>query len=204
LPRASVEIADNWDTLGLAGTGSHNLVIADVEVPLHRVTSVFDRAPWSQAALYRVPLFGLLAVGIAGCALGIARSALASAAGRLTAEAGSATWSDVALLRGRLDAARAYLHATADVAYAEAATGTVTPSVRGALRLASCHAVAACTDVARGAFHIGGGTSVRAGSPIGNALRDLETVRTHKMVTDRVLPAAIRAMQGIGATPPDL
>jgi len=204
VPPAAVEIVDNWDTLGLAGTGSHDLVVADAELPMSRVTSVFDRAPWSTAPLYRVPLFGLLAVGIAGCALGMATSALDHAARGFSAETASSAWTTLGELRARLDAARSYLHANADAAYAAAHADAVTPAVRGALRLAACHASQTCAQVARGAFHLGGGASVRAGSPLGNALRDLETVLTHRMVAAKVIPAATRAVQGVGNAPPDL
>ena len=54
------------------------------------------------------------------------------------------------------------------------------------------------------AFHIAGGASMRAGTPLNCALRDVETVLTHRMVVDRVLPAAGRALLGIGTPPPDL
>lgn len=62
----------------------------------------------------------------------------------------------------------------------------------------------AAREVARAAFHLGGGASVRAGSAASNALRDLETVLTHRMVADRVRPATARAALAIGTTPPDL
>jgi alkylation response protein AidB-like acyl-CoA dehydrogenase len=204
VPKTAVEIVDNWDTLGLGGTGSHDLVVQDAQLPLDHVTSVFDRAPWTDAPLYRVPLFGLLAVGIAGCALGIARAALDHAGKALTPETSSAAWARYGELRGQLDAARAYLHATTVAVHSAAVGGAVTTATRGTLRLAACHVAAVCADVTRGAFHFGGGASVRAGNVLGNALRDLETVLTHKMVADKVLPAATRAVLGIGAVPPDL
>ncbi len=204
VPPSAVEVVDNWDTLGLAGTGSHDLVITNAELPITHVTSVFDRAPWSDAPLYRVPLFGLLAVGIAGCALGIARSALDHVAAGFTPETASGAWARYASLRGELEAARAYLHAAAETAHVAALAGAVTPAVRGTLRLAACHAAAACADITRGTFHLGGGASVRAGSPLGAALRDLETVLTHRMVAEKVMPAAARAVLGVGSIPPDL
>jgi indole-3-acetate monooxygenase len=80
----------------------------------------------------------------------------------------------------------------------------VTPAVRGTLRLAACHVAATCAEITRGAFHLGGGASVRTSSPLGAALRDLETVLTHRMVAEKVMPAAARAVLGIGTVPPDL
>ena len=208
VPPQAVTIADNWDTLGLAGTGSHDLVIEEAEVAPDRVTSVFERAPWSDAALYRVPLFGLLSAGIAGCGLGIARAALHHAAGRLAADAPSLALVRYGELRAQLDAARAYLRATAAAVAAAAAAagpgGAIGDAARGELRLASRFVAQTCAEVARGAFHLGGGASARTGSPLGEALRDAETLLTHRMVAERVLPAAARAVLGLGAAPPDL
>ncbi len=204
VPPAAVHVVDNWDPIGLAGTGSHDLVIEGAVLPTDQITSVFERAPWTDAPLYRVPMFGLLALGIAGCGLGIARAALAQVEGTLTPDAPSTTWATYADLRARLGAARAYVLATADAALAAATAGVVPGPVRGELRLAACHAAATSAEVARAAFHLGGGASVRAGSAASNALRDLETVLTHRMVADRVRPAAARAALAIGTTPPDL
>ena len=201
---SSVQIVDNWDTLGLAGTGSHDLVIEDAELPIAHVTSVFDRAPWTMAPLYRVPIFGLLATGIAGCALGIARGALDHVGGKLVADSASAMFARYAELRARLDAARAYLIATTTSAFDRASVGPVDGATRGELRLAASFVATSCAEVVRAAFHLGGGTSVRAGSVLGNALRDVETLLTHRMVADRVLPATARAMLGVGTVPPDL
>ena len=45
---------------------------------------------------------------------------------------------------------------------------------------------------------------MRAGSPLGDALRDIETMLTHRMVTERIWPAAARAVLGLGVAAPDL
>ena len=41
-PLAEAEIVDDWQTLGLAGTGSKSLVLRDVFVPAHRMVMVAD------------------------------------------------------------------------------------------------------------------------------------------------------------------
>jgi indole-3-acetate monooxygenase len=204
VPASAVRIVDNWDTLGLSGTGSHDIVIENVTVPASHVTSVFSREPWATGPLYRVPLFGLLATGIAGCALGVAKAALAHAAGKLTAESGSATLSAYAEQRAELAAARAYLVETAAAAMSRATTAAIDDTMRGELRLAASFATHRAVSVVRAAFHLGGGSSVRAGNPLGDALRDIETMLTHRMVTERMWPAAARAVLGLGVTAPDL
>lgn len=204
VPPSAVRVVDNWDTLGLAGTGSHDLVIEGAELPLDRVTSVFDHAPWAAGALYRVPLFGLLATGIAGCALGIARGALDAIGRPLTAESPSAVFARYAELTAQLSAARAYMLAVATSVHARAARGPVGGVDRGELRLAACHAVTVCVDVVRAAYHLAGGGAVRAGHPLQHALRDIETLSTHRMIVDKVLPATAKAMLGLGLVAPDL
>jgi len=204
VPASSVSTVENWDTLGLAGTGSHDITIENVAVSASHVTSVFDHGPWAAGALYRVPLFGLLATGIAGCALGVAKSALAHAGARLTAESGSAILATYAEQRAELAAARAYLAETATATFSRATSGKIDDVTRGELRLAASFATHRAAAVVRQAFHLGGGTSVRAGSPLGDALRDIETMLTHRMVADRMWPAAARAILGIGVTAPDL
>jgi alkylation response protein AidB-like acyl-CoA dehydrogenase len=206
VPRASVRIVDNWDTLGLAGTGSHDVTVDGVRVASDHVTSVFDQPPWCDAPLYRVPIFGLLAVGIASCALGVARTALAHAAKRLVGEgnAPSAQVAKYAQLHAELDAAGAYLVTTCADAFERAEAKAVDAAVRGRIRLAAAYATERCAGVVRGAFHIGGGASVRGRHPLQLALRDVETMLTHRMVVDRVLPAAGRALLGIGTPPVDL
>src|SRR3954464_8412057 len=42
VPLAEVEIVDDWEVLGLAGTGSKSLLLHDVFVPEHRVVMVAD------------------------------------------------------------------------------------------------------------------------------------------------------------------
>ncbi len=204
VPPSAARIVDNWDTLGLAGTGSHDLLIEGARVEAAHVTSVFDQAPWTTTPLYRMPLFGLLAVGIAACGLGIARAALGHAIGHWTAETPSGLLARYADLRAQLDAARAYLLASCTSTFARAQDGAIDAAGRGELRLAASHVAARCTEVVRGAFHTAGGAGVRTGHPLGAALRDAETLLTHRMVSDRVLPAAARAVLGLGTPPPDL
>ena len=206
VPAASVKTIDDWDTLGLAGTGSHALVASEVRVAADHVCSVFADAPWPKTPLYRLPLFGVLASGVTACALGIAGNALDHAGKKLAGErdAPSAQLAKYAELHARFAAARAYLLATLDGAYAAAERNEIDGALRGEMRLAASHVAHECADVVRGAFHLGGGASIRATSPLNAALRDIETVLTHKMVVDRVLPATGRALLGIGDVPADL
>ncbi len=204
VPSDQVSIIDNWDTIGLPGTGSHDAVIEGVLVPAARIGSVFGTVPWTAGSLHRVPIFGLLAVGIAAVATGIARGALEHVAARLTPKPGAepppgAVLASYARLTGRLTATRAHLDAAAATAHERALTNQVDAACRAEVRIAACLVTEECAAIGRAAFHLGGGASIRTGSPLGRALRDLETVLSHRMVADRVLPAAGRALLGLGA-----
>ena len=206
----ALAVDEHWDTLGLGGTGSHDLVVTDARVPARRVASVFERAPWPAGALHRLPLFGLLALGIASCGLGVATAAVAHDADRLRASRPgaepppSSALAAHAALVARLGAARAYLLDVAARAQAAAEAGPAPPATRGELRLATAHVAAEVVAIVRAAFHQAGGAAIRTGHPLHRALRDAETLLTHRMVGDRVLPAAARAVLGVGAVPPDL
>jgi alkylation response protein AidB-like acyl-CoA dehydrogenase len=204
---AALRVVDNWDTLGLRGTGSHDLVADEARLPRARITSVFERTPWLDGPLARVPLFGLLATGVAACGLGVASRAVSTVGAQLAAareSPGSSTLARHGALVARLGAARAYLVDAAARAQRAAEAGPVGGATRGELRLAAAHVAAACVEVARDAFHLGGGAAVRAGHPLQRALRDAEMVLTHRMVAEKVVPAATRAVLGLGPVPPDL
>ncbi|MEP6859288.1 MAG: acyl-CoA dehydrogenase family protein [Deltaproteobacteria bacterium] len=206
VPRASVRILDNWDTLGLAGTGSHDIAIDHTTVAPEYTCSLFGTEPWPATPLYRMPVFGLLATGIAAVALGIAKSALRLAADRLRREKDPPSPQIVkyAELHAELAAARAYLLATCTSGFASARAGQIDATARGELRLAATSVTERCADVVRGCFRLDGAAALRGRHPLQLALRDIEVVMTHKMVVDRVLPATGRALLGLGTPPPDL
>jgi alkylation response protein AidB-like acyl-CoA dehydrogenase len=202
VPAGAVTIVDNWDVLGLRGSGSHDVTV-DVDLPTRQLATVFTSTPWSDAPLYRVPLFGALACGVAACALGIAHHALEVGLAREPSTAQLAIWAHA---WARVDAARSYLHATMLRATQQAVVSTspADATTRGELRLAAVHTATECAEVIRALFRLAGGPAIRAGHPLNAALRDVETVLTHRMVSDRVVPAAARAMLGLGTPPADL
>jgi alkylation response protein AidB-like acyl-CoA dehydrogenase len=98
LPADDVAVLDNWDTTGLRGSGSNDVVVSDVFVPAER-TWTFGQAPMREGALYRYPF--MFVVNMPGVPLGIAggalddfvalakRKRLGGAGGPTLAEAGS-------------------------------------------------------------------------------------------------------------------
>src|SRR5206468_2765103 len=74
-PADNVVIHDTWNVSGLRATGSHDIELADVFVGEEMAASVISDAPRHDGPLYAFPLFGLLALAIAGVSLGTARGA---------------------------------------------------------------------------------------------------------------------------------
>ena len=84
LPTADCTIDDNWRTMGLAGTGSKNIVAEDAFVPAHRTLAFAEladaTAPGMRASrnpLYRQSFLAVLPIAIVSPVLGMAQGALA-------------------------------------------------------------------------------------------------------------------------------
>ncbi|MGI5164098.1 3-hydroxy-9,10-secoandrosta-1,3,5(10)-triene-9,17-dione monooxygenase oxygenase subunit [Spirillospora sp. CA-253888] len=83
LPRADYRIDDVWDTVGLRGTGSNDIVVEDAFVPEHRMlswarTSVCD-CPGHEvntAPLYRLPFASVFTTTISTPIVGMAQGAM--------------------------------------------------------------------------------------------------------------------------------
>jgi 3-hydroxy-9,10-secoandrosta-1,3,5(10)-triene-9,17-dione monooxygenase len=82
VPRADYAIEDVWNTFGLRGTGSNDLVMNDVFVPAHRHVRLDPglqnplRAALPRAPLYRLPWQYVFAGTISNFAIGAGRSVL--------------------------------------------------------------------------------------------------------------------------------
>jgi 3-hydroxy-9,10-secoandrosta-1,3,5(10)-triene-9,17-dione monooxygenase len=82
LPRSDYEIDDVWDTVGLRGTGSNDVVVTDVFVPEHRSLSFTDVfklvTPGQQsntAPLYKLPYGSVFSYSITTPIIGMATGA---------------------------------------------------------------------------------------------------------------------------------
>jgi len=82
LPRADYAIDDVWDTVGLRGTGSNDIVVDDVFVPAHRSLSFADvfklvcpGQELNPAPLFRLPYGSVFSYGITTPIIGMATGA---------------------------------------------------------------------------------------------------------------------------------
>jgi alkylation response protein AidB-like acyl-CoA dehydrogenase len=208
MPRAEVELLDTWHAAGLKGTGSGDMQVNDLAVPLDHAVSLTDDPPLESGPLYLFPVFGLLALGIAGAASGNARAALdalnaglgsrrpqgssKSAAERATVQA------EFAIAEARLLSARALLYETLHAAYALAgARGDVPLETRAQLRLAATHMVRTAADITRIAYDLGGGSALYLESPLQRRFRDAHAMTQHMMVSPATYELAGRVLLGL-------
>lgn len=205
MPAGEVRLIDTWHAAGLKGTGSGDMAVEGLLVPQAHSVSLTG-PPVEQGALYLFPVFGLLALGIAGAASGNARAALdtlvdglgsrrpqgsaRSAAERATVQA------EVAQAEARLSAARALLFETLDRAWEAAAEGKVTVESRARLRLAATHMVRTAADVSRVAYDLGGGSALYLESPLQRRFRDAHAMTQHMMVQPATWELAGRVLLG--------
>lgn len=206
-PRDAVELIDTWQVAGLKGTGSGDMAVHDLLVP-HDHTVALTAPPVAGGALYLFPVFGLLALGIAGVASGNARAALDLARQSLAARRplGSArsaaeratVQAEIATAEARLTAARALLFETLHTAWDTAASvGEVPLETRARLRLAATHMVRTGADVARTAYDLGGGAALFLENPLQRRFRDAHAMTQHVMVQPATLELAGRVLMGL-------
>lgn len=83
LPRSQIQIVGTWRAMGLKGSASNDVAVADVFVPAHRTLSIAHlkggTSPGNAhntSALYRTPSYSIFGVFITAAILGIAESGL--------------------------------------------------------------------------------------------------------------------------------
>lgn len=83
VPKDDFRTEDNWDVLGLIGTGSHDIVLEDVFVPAHRLLThqqaLSGNPPGAEingGDLYKIPFFAAISICLCAAILGMAKGAL--------------------------------------------------------------------------------------------------------------------------------
>ena len=208
VPRDEVTFTDGWHVQGLKGTGSYDYNVTDVFVPEHRTFELFSREPVrGSSPAARMGLMAVTAAGHAAWALGVAKSMLddvqelAATKFRMSDMASLATrptfQKDLAHHVSAWRAARLLLLDVFTEAEAAAAGDGLTPANRADLRAAAVYA----TDVAREAgqwAHLAAGTtSIREGSRMERAFRDIYTGTQHAFISEKVAMDAASVWLGL-------
>ncbi len=214
-PAERATLIDTWHVSGLCGTGSGDMAVEGLRVPLAHSVSLLVDAPREAGALYRFPVFGLLALGIAAVMLGNAGAAvtdLVDLAGgkqpqgsrKVLAERAVAQ-SELAQAVAALRAARALFYETVESAWAAACAGDpLDVATRAGLRLAATHATRTAADVARAMYDLGGGSAVFSRSPLQRRFRDAHVGTQHLMVSPATWELTGRVLMGLPTDPTQL
>jgi alkylation response protein AidB-like acyl-CoA dehydrogenase len=209
LPRDEVSFNDGWYVQGLKGTGSYDYSVQDVFVPEYRTFQLFTREPYrGTSPATRMGLMPVTAAGHGSWALGVSKSMLddvaelaatkfrmsdmAALASRPTFQKGLAQ--HVAAWRAaRLLVLDAFTSAEAAVAAGE----ELTPILRADMRVAAIHATDTARSCAEWAHLVAGTTSIREGSRLERAFRDMYTGTQHAFISEKVAIDVAQVWLGI-------
>jgi len=197
-PRGNCEIIDTWDVMGMRGTGSHDISVTDVYVPKSRTFPMvpeFQPGSHYQGPLYRLPLVGAAATGIATPMLGVARRALdevTELALTKTPVASSGLLKERSSAQVQLGKAEAVLRSgrllffdTVSAAWQRCLDGGAHSLKQKAdLLLAMTHAMSSAVQAVELACSIAGTTAFRATSPLERCFRDVQTMKHHVFASE--------------------
>lgn len=211
MPPERVTIDETWNTMGMLGTGSHDLVVENVVVPEH-YTAIRGAPPTVDCPSYRYPSMAMAAQVLAVVGLGVAREAIdevVSIASKKNSITGAPSMAErpgfqiaLAQMEAQLRSARAWFYEETDRVWDKAvAAEEITVKDQGLLRLASTQAAKAGADVARRAFELAGTTGIFAGHPLQRYLNDALVVAQHAFMNDGTWQSGGQALLGM-QTPP--
>jgi indole-3-acetate monooxygenase len=189
-PASAATLLDTWHVMGLKGTGSGDIEVKDILVPMGRSVSLVADAPLERGALYKFPAFGLLALGVSAAAMGNARGALDAfhALATVKKSQGSAKTlaerqtmqAAFAEAEAKFRAARAYQFAEIDRVWAIALQpGDIPMTARADLRLACTHMTRTGADICRTLYDLGGGAALYESSDLQRRFRDAHAITQH-------------------------
>ena len=211
LPASKVEIVENWEVVGLSGTGSHDLVVnnvlADEDWSFIRGGPALHEEP-----ICRFPAMALAALSFAVVGLGAARAAIqdfrALAADKVSITGaprlGDRAYAQAGLAKAevRLQAARAFLYDQVDRVWQTVTGGDcVDIEAKAMLRLAANHASRAAVQVAEACFALSGTTAIFLDNPLQRFLRDALVVNQHAFLGEGHYESAGRIMLGLPSNP---
>ncbi len=201
VPVSDVTIKDDWNVVGLRGTGSCSIVAKDVFVPKHRYLSlraaIGGTAPGKalhEGALYRAAAVPVLTLAITPAALGAAQLAFDTFAAKLPGREVAYTQREVQIdmpvthlqvadAATKIDIARLLLYRCADEIEAAAERGAEMEFVKRArVRMDCAHAVRQCLEAVETLYLASGGSGIAEGNPTQRVWRDVHAINMHGLL----------------------
>jgi 3-hydroxy-9,10-secoandrosta-1,3,5(10)-triene-9,17-dione monooxygenase len=210
LPRSDYEIEDVWDTIGLRGTGSNDIIVKDAFVPEYRTLSFMDTGRCygpgqavNESAIYKLPFASVFSCSIAVPILGMAQGAYDAyvewTKERVRASTGAKAADDsfnqirISDAAAQLDAAVLQIERNIDEQLEYVARGERIPmALRVRTRRDQVNATGAGINAVDRLFESAGGRALRSGTPIQRFWRDAHAGRVHA-IND---PEKVRVMYG--------
>jgi 3-hydroxy-9,10-secoandrosta-1,3,5(10)-triene-9,17-dione monooxygenase len=201
VPIGDVTIKDDWNAVGLRGTGSCSVVAKDLLVPAHRYLSlpqlIAGNAPGPalhDGWLYRSGPVPVLALALVPPALGAAEAALADFKERMPGRVVAYTEGEiqiemptthmqVAAAATKIGIARLLAEHCADEIEAAARRGqTMDLAERARVRMDSAEAARQCLEAVDLLHLASGGSGIAEGNPLQRAWRDLHALNMHGLL----------------------
>lgn len=208
-PRASAEIVDNWDVLGLRATGSNDIVARGLHVAEEHTISPFFQSARHDGPMWRLAFFTLVGVALVGVPLGIARRALDEFTDLATTKTRAGTFEplaedpaaqvEFARAEANLRSARAFVLDEAGALWDTACAGDP-PSLeqRAGFQLAAQQAMRAARQAVDTTFQLTGARAVQTRHPLQRCFRDLHTAGQHVYFSPSALKRYATTRFGIG------
>jgi alkylation response protein AidB-like acyl-CoA dehydrogenase len=187
-PAGVAPLTDDWNAIGLKGTGSDSFAVEDLFVAEDHtlVRDELDTLRY-RAPLYLFPAYAVYGGGFAGTALGIARAFMDEFRGlapgkqprsvSLTLANNPVVHDELARCEARLSAARAFLLGECERIWDEVvASDGLTVANRMRIRLAATHAIQESVAVVDALYNTAGTSAIFPSSPFERRFRDIHTV----------------------------
>ncbi len=197
VPRADFQVLPIWDTIGLGGTGSHDVTVEDAYVPAYRTHRSKDGfgvtnpgAKVNPGALYRLPFGQVFVRAVSSSSIGALQGALdvflESGARRKSANSGASASADpdvqllVAETQSAIDEMKAILFRNFGHLNEKARAGEQADlETRLRFRFQSGQISSRCCTLIARIFAASGADALYRGNPIARAFCDIHAGRAH-------------------------
>ena len=221
VPKGDYKIIDDWDVMGLRGTGSNSVVIDDKFVPDHRIVSHKEMSDATSPGaklhaepVYRTPIWSFVPFTISAPACGVAQGALDAFIDEMKVRDDSFAHSPLAKKPGmhaRVAEASAMIDA-GDLLYKRSYRETIDKVVAGEVpslefRARSRRDQGFCVKLAKAAVGLlidaGGGRGLYESNHVQRSFRDLQAMSGHIVASWDVVAYSYGQM-ALGGPPSDL
>lgn len=200
MPANKAQIDMTWDTVGLKGTGSHDLVVKDVLVA-KEWTFVRGEPSKLPEPFFKYPSLSLATQVLTVVGIGVAAAAIEEfqklAPGKSSITGGAeiasrpVTQYEFAQAEAEFKAARVWFYDTMQIVWNEVVAGR-TPSVEqiSDMRLSCTHVARVCARVTRKIQMLAGMTAIYTHNPFSRFVNDTNVVTQHAFMGDATLQNA--------------